>query len=484
MAFAPHVPPLAALLAWIPLSLFFFYRYPARTAVLVNFVAGWALLPGANFAPSDSPFPYWILGVCLPAGYFVTKATITGLAGLIGVLLFASRRLRQFRFCVWDLPMFLWCVVPLLSEAANHSAYQGSVWDGLRGMVYQLLAWGVPYLLGRVYFNDNESLTLAAKAFVIAGLCYVPICLIELITGPQFYAHVYGYQPYRWLGAERYIGFRPIGFLEDGNQLGIWMAAAALSAAGLWKQGKVRRVLGLPTGWAAVTLFTVTALCQSAGSVLFLICLLPLVLVCGLAFRRGLVIAFVLIVLGFAGLRLVNVISLRSLVQNDRTARAAATFLARMGRQSFGWRLAQDERHVKVALARPLFGSGQWDWWKGGDGRPWGLWLLAFGMYGGVGLLALEAMQFLPVICAAWLPTPRAHLTDDDLPDSEAVSKLGAGSGDDGLRLGVSAAILLSAIDNLLNCGMILPLALMIGGMSIWKPEKQYRETGAAVVLS
>jgi hypothetical protein len=476
---APHVPPLAALFAWIPIGLFVFYRRPARVAVLINFVAGWALLPTANFAPSDSPFPYWILGVCLPAGYFVTKATITGLAGIMGVLLFDRRALRRFRFSAWDLPMIVWCLAPLLSGAANHAAYQGALRGGLRGMAYEILAWGMPYLLGRIYFNDNASLVLAAKAFVNAGLCYVPICIIELYTGPQLYVHVYGYQPYRWQGAERYFGFRPIGFLEDGNQLGIWMAAATLSAAGLWRQGRVRRVLGLPIGWAVIVLFCATILCQSASSIVFLLCLFPLVLISSLSFRRGLVFAFVLVVLCFAGLRLANVISVRQLVDNGGPARAAASFLARIGRQSFGWRLAQDERHVKTALAKPFLGSGQWDWWRNGEGRPWGLWLLAYGMYGGVGLLALEAIQFLPAIGAAWFPAGRDDPLNDDLLAGDSTD-----SRNDGLRLGLAATILLAAFDNLLNCGMILPLVLVIGGLSVWKTNKRYRESEAFMELS
>ena len=79
-----HVPPLLALLAWVPIGLYFFYRYPIRVAVLLTFIAGWAVLPTANFVPTDAPFPYWILGASLPAGYFVTKATITGLTALAG----------------------------------------------------------------------------------------------------------------------------------------------------------------------------------------------------------------------------------------------------------------------------------------------------------------------------------------------------------------------------------------------------------------
>jgi hypothetical protein len=462
MPVAAHVPPLLALLAWVPIALILFFRYPVRIAILVTFIAGWAILPTENFVPAKTAFPYWILGVSLPAGYFLTKATITGFTALAGVVLFDFRGLRRFRLRLCDLPMIVWCIAPLLAGIANRAAYPGALRDGLRGMLYQLLAWGVPYLLGRVYFNDDLSLRLAAKAFVIAGLCYIPLCLVELFLGPQFYAHVYGYQPYRWLGAQRYIGFRPIGFLEDGNQLGIWMAAATLLAVGLWKYTRIRRVLGLPIAWTVCALFVVTLLCQSGGSIILLFCLLPFVFVRRVAFRRGFVTALALIVLFFAGLRLTNVVSLRWLVDHERPAHDVAAFLAGIGRQSFGWRLEQDERHVKTALSKPWFGSGQWYWWKNGENRPWGLWLLAYGMYGGVGLLALEAMQFAPVAGAAWLPQ---H--NNGPPDPDAATSPDAVDPD--LRLALGAVLLMAAIDNLLNSGMILPLVLVIGGMSVWK---------------
>jgi hypothetical protein len=460
MPAAAHVAPLFALFAWIPIGLFLFYRYPVRIAILLTFIAGWAILPTANFVPTDAAFPYWIMSVSLPTGYFVTKATITAVTALTGVILFDARGLWRFRMSVWDFPMILWCAVPLLSGIANHGPYDGALRYGLRGALYQCLAWGVPYLLGRVYFADDVSLKLAAKAFVIAGLCYVPICILEIIAGPQLYAHVYGYQPFRWLGAERYVGFRPIGFLEDGNQLGIWMAAATLLAAGLWKHSQVRRVLGLPIGWAAVILFVATVLCQSGGSIVLLLCLLPFVLLSGVAFRRRFVVALAFIVLCFAGLRLTNVVSLRWMVDHVKPARAVATFFAEIGRGSFGWRLEQDERHVKTALATPFLGSGRWDWWRNGENRPWGLWLLAYGMYGGVGLLALEGMQFLPVARAAWLPTRHDRFTYQDSTGDGDVA-------DPDLRLALGAVLLLAAIDNLLNSGMILPLALVIGGMSV-----------------
>ena len=150
---AAHIAPLFALFAWIPIGLLFFYRYPARVAILITFIGGWAVLPTANFVPTDAEFPYWIMSASLPAGYFLTKATITGLTALAGVLLFDPRSLRRFRIRAWDLPMILWCAVPLLSGLANHGAYDGALRDGLRGALYQSLAWGVPYLLGPSVFR-------------------------------------------------------------------------------------------------------------------------------------------------------------------------------------------------------------------------------------------------------------------------------------------------------------------------------------------
>jgi hypothetical protein len=98
-----------------------------------------------------------------------------------------------------------------------------------------------------------------------------------------------------------------------------------------------------------------------------------------------------------------------------------------------------------------MLGSGEWDWWRGGTARPWGLWLLAFGMYGIVGLAALECLQLLPVARVVWFPVARS--------DIQAFN----------LRHALGAAILMSAIDNLLNSAMILPLLLVIGGMSTWE---------------
>jgi hypothetical protein len=440
------IPPLFALLAWIPISLYSFRKLSLRNAFLLNFIGGWAILPGANYIPSAAILPYWIMGVSLHAQYFLTKATITGVTGLLAIYFFDRARFRRFRLTVWDLPMAMWCLAPIFSAIANPDNYA----EGFTDALYHLLAWGSPYFIGRLYFTDTRSLRLAAKGFVIGGLAYIPICLVEFFTGPRLYVALYGYQPYQMIGAARYIGYRPIGLLEDGNQLGIWMATATLIAIWLWARRTADNILRIPISVVVIALLAVTLLCQSAGAIILLLALAPFVFVDPRHLSRTVSIVLVLGILSFAGLRLANNYSIRTLVAENPTVHATASFLKSIGRGSFGWRLIQDERHIDIALAQPILGYGQWDWWAQGPARPWGLWLLAFGNYGSLGLAALECLLLIPVLRAVWFPLARSDI------------------GYMNLRHTLSAAILMSAIDSQLNSAFMLPLLVVIGGMSFW----------------
>src|SRR3954452_29978 len=153
------IPPLLAFAVWIPVSVLLFRRYPIRIAILANFLGGWALLPSAHYTGPHADFAYWIIGVSLPSNYFITKATVLSFTALLNVLLLDRRSFRRFELTSWDFPMSLWCAAPILSALANPEQIR----QALVGEVYQLLAWGVPYVLGRLYFSDSASLRLAAK---------------------------------------------------------------------------------------------------------------------------------------------------------------------------------------------------------------------------------------------------------------------------------------------------------------------------------
>jgi hypothetical protein len=143
-----------------------------------------------------------------------------------------------------------------------------------------------------------------------------------------------------------------------------------------------------------------------------------------------------------------NLVSLRALANRNGTVHSIANELASVGRQSFAWRIARDESHITLALRNPILGSGRWDWWQGGDSRPWSLWLLVFGMYGLVGLIAFGSILFVPVIRSV------LSLADDNSRD------------DSDLRRTFVALILMVALDNLLNGAMILPYLLVMGGLA------------------
>jgi hypothetical protein len=439
-----HLSPLVALVIWIPIGAILFRRFSLRVAILINFLAGWAVLPGANYVPTPVAFPYWILPVCLPGAYFINKATVLGIAALIGVLCFHRRELRRFRLRVCDIPIALLCFVPLLSSIANHLAPG----EGIRGVLYVVLAWAIPYFLGRHCFSDRQSLLLAARAIVVTGILYSPICLFELFTGPQVYAHLYGFQPYRWIGAARYFGFRPVGFLEDGNQLGIWMASSALIASALWARGLAVRVLRLPVKWAAAYLIGGTLLCQSVGSILLLGLLLPLAC---FSSRRSLRIGIAVVLLGsvlYACLQLSHRIPWRELSQTNPIAHSIADKLRELGRNSLGWRISRDEAQAAIATQKPFLGFGEWNWWKSSGTRPWDLWLLVFGMYGTFGALAMASVLAGPIVRAACFPPP------------------GAGPELTSLLAALAMLLFMSALDSLLNGAIILPYLLLAGGLS------------------
>jgi hypothetical protein len=438
--------PLVPLFAWVPIILLIFRRVPVRIALLINFVGGWAVLPAANYIDKNIPFPYAILGTSLESDYFITKATILGFTGILAVFLFDRSAFKRFELTVWDLAMGMWLISPLLSAIANPDNFA----EGCLGELYQLLAWGSPYLIGRLYFTDTQSLRLAAKAFVIGGLAYIPVCIFEIFRGPQVYAFLYGYEPFRWTGATRFFGYRPIGLLENGNQLGIWMATATLIALWLWRRKTSKEILGIPMLIVAISLFVITILCQSTGAILLLLALAPFVFVDPRYLSRTMTVVLIFGILAFAAFRIINVVSIRELVQENKTAHAVAQYLKSIGKDSLGWRLEQDERHIDTALYEPILGYGQWDWWRQGVERPWSLWLLVFGMYGGVGLVSLEALLLIPALRVVWFPLARSDI------------------GYTNMRHTLSAAVLISAIDSLLNSAVILPLLLVIGGMTIW----------------
>lgn len=434
--------------SWVPATLLLFWKLPPARAAAISLIGGWLFLPTARFLDdvAGAEFPYWIMPACLPSDYWTTKARVIGVALLLGVMTFDSKAWARLRPSFFDLPMLGWCLVPLASGLAGGV----SPVEVTTNTAYQALAWGVPYLVGRLYFGDPAGMAILARAVVEGGLAYLPLCAFEFVAGPTLYQILYGFHPYRTPGMVRYVGYRPVVFLEDGNELGIWLAGSALTAWWLWRSGNLRRVWGIPGWLVAAALIVQAVISQSAGAVFLLFAgasTMEILRRVGrtwpLAVAGGLLLALV-------ASRAANLFDAQALVMKTSLGSRLVDASIQLDRRSFGWRLKAEERAVKVALEKPVLGRGRWDWWRSGpvDERPWGLVGLVLGMYGAVGWCLLLAVFVAPISAFLRVGTPRQWVTPNRAPAAALA--------------GVLAIV---GLDAILNPGVILATASIAGGL-------------------
>ena len=434
--------------SWVPITLILFRLLPPARAAAACLIGGWLLLPTARFADNVSgvEFPYWIMPACLPSNDWTTKARIIGIAALLGVTIFDPVAWRRFRPSAYDLPILGWCLCPIASGLVNGVGVAGSVADS----AYVFLSWGMPYLLGRFYFADPAGLNLLARGIVAGGLAYVVPCLVEWVSGPILYKILYGFHPYQFQGASRYLGSRPIVFLEDGNQLGAWMATSALTAAWLWRSGLLPKFLGMPGPIVAGLLVGSSILTQSAGAVALMVAGLVSLELTRKVDRTWPVVLVLTLALAMIGARAANLFDAKALAMRTGFGRWFVDASTKLDRQSFGWRLRVEERGVRVALRKPWLGWSRWDWWResGRDERPWGLFGLALGMEGLLGWTCLVGALGLPMAAFLGLGPPRFWGT----PTRGAASAL-------------AGALALNEADSTLNACFVLTVLAAAGGL-------------------
>ena len=162
-----------ALFGYIPFVIGLFSFLTPRKAVVWSFLVAWLFLP-----MSDLPIHGF-------TDYNKMSAACVGV--LIAAFFFDLDSLLAFRPKIWDIPMLVWCFCPYFS-----SIYNGfGAYDGLSSVAYQTTTWGLPYLIGRLYFYDLKGLRELAIGIVIGGLLYVPLCWFEIRMSPQLHMRVY-----------------------------------------------------------------------------------------------------------------------------------------------------------------------------------------------------------------------------------------------------------------------------------------------------
>lgn len=431
-----------------PVSLWCVRRHGARPAAvaLATFLIGWLLLPVGPYPAGaiEARFPYWLTGAAVPSDMLVTKAWVAPLVALLVSLAVDRRAFAALRPTVFDAAMLLWCCWPLVGLATATSPAPSPP----LAAAYLAGTWGATWLLGRLHLGTAGGRRLLLEALPWVGLGCLPFALWETVAGPAEHG-VYGWlydtvHPFRADGDERYVGFRPIGFFEHGNQYGMWMAVSALAAT--WLAVATREP------WRVVVaglLVAAAVLSQSLGALLLLAGALALLAGARRVRPRTVALAAVVALTAGGVLYASGAVPWLRLGKETAAGRAVVDAFRHAGRGSLPWRVAQDQRALGLALDSPLAGSGRWDWWRPLGSRPWGLTMQAQGQFGAVGLLALLVAWLGPPVRAAWRAPPGRSAWDAARP---------------ALALGAIAAIGLA--DSALNAFVAWPSVLAAAALA------------------
>jgi hypothetical protein len=279
---------------------------------------------------------------------------------------------------------------------------------------------------------------------------------------PQLHQLVYGFHQHSFGQTKRFGGWRPMVFMQHGLMLSLWMVAASLMGFSLWLGGSYRRLAGIPTPIFVSILLLVTVACKSGGATVLLLLGLVILYCCR---RRSAHIPLLCLTLipplymcgrasdFWSGSRVVN------LAAEVNTQRAG----------SLQFRLDAEKQLLDRAWQRPVFGWGGWNRAHvisehGKDlATTDGLWILAFGQRGIVGLAALTCALLLPSL--VWLRISSATLAQPALAGAKALAVF----------------VPLYMIDNLMNA-MVNPLYAIAAGGLLSVGMTLSSQTGALVM--
>jgi tetratricopeptide (TPR) repeat protein len=374
----PNIFALAALLGAAPMALLLFAFMPARRAVVTGAIGTWLFLP--------------VVSLDLPGFPDYSKATAATAGILLGTLIFETNRLLAFRFRWFDLPMLIWSVCPIASSISNDLG----IYDGLSAVFLQTTSWFLPYLVGRLYLTDVEGLRELGLGMIIGGLCLVPLCLFEFKQSPVLQTIIYGFG--RWEGT-RFGGYRPRIFFKNSLECGLWMNAVTLVAWWFWRAGVFKRQGGFEGGLIVAALVITAIACKTSGAILLF---LGGTAALWISWRTRTKWA----ILGLLSLApIYYVIRITDTWSGGQAVELARMFINEERAHSLQYRLDNEDLLIAKALHRPYFGWAGW-------GRNLvydpvynrqlstidGMWVIALGSYGIVGLASMATALLLPAV--------------------------------------------------------------------------------------
>jgi hypothetical protein len=296
-----------------------------------------------------------------------------------------------------------------------------------------------------VYCRGADGLHALARALALSGLACLPFAIAEGVAGAQTYGWFFEPHPFRHDGNERYLGWRPLGFFENGNQYGLWISLCALVAAWwAWSRGQTDRRWRV-VAWVVIVMALAA---QSIGGVMLALLGAVVLWLSSRLRPRRMVAAALAAALVVSAVYVSGIVPVARIANDTASGRMVVGAIKSVGRGSFTWRIAQDQRALPLAMAHPLAGTGQWDWWRSQPSRPWGLAMLVLGQFGLVGLALSASVLLLPAARIAWA-APRG---DPRAPQA--------------LPWLLAVVVLLSMLDAVLNSFVFFPAVLIAAALS------------------
>ncbi|WP_323781240.1 hypothetical protein [Thalassovita sp.] len=376
---------------WPLVSVGLFRTFPVGRALLASLILAYLFLP-----PPPAAFDF-------PLVPPMTKETLPSLSVLLICLIMYRGKFRLLpESKLATAAVIAFVCVPVLTTLSNlDPVFYGRV--GLPGMgikdavslVLQQFILITPMLLARAFLASDRNLKELLIALSVAGLVYSLPMLLEVRLSPQLNVWVYGYFQHSFEQMVRYGGFRPIVFLYHGLWVAFFAMTALVSMTILFRSetGPKKAMLII----AMIYMATVLVLCKSAGSIIYAMFLLPLLLVIPAALQLRIAVVLAVLALAYPTLKAAH------LIPEAKILEQAARFDAdRAG--SLQFRLENENVLLDRALERPILGWGSWGRNHILDpvtGRIMtvtdGLWVITLGVYGWVGFFAQFLLMTSPI---------------------------------------------------------------------------------------
>jgi hypothetical protein len=368
----------------------------------------------------------------------------------------APGRLLRLRPRLVDLPAALWCLWPIQSSLANGLGLH----DGLSAAFENFLTVGVPYLLGRAYCANLLALREIAIAIFLGAVVYIPLCLWEIRFSPQLHRTLYGFHQHSFGQTIRFGGYRPVVFMDHGLMVGMWMTAGCLLGFWLWRTRSLRVAFGLPVVGLLAALFCTAVLCKSVGAII-LLAVGVLATLWTSQMRTRLALALLIIASpAYLSLRIAGP------WDEEPVLEVARDVAGELRTESLHFRFRNEKLLLARALEKPVTGWGRWGRFLVTDPEtgksltiPDGLWIVALGEYGLIGLVAITTTLLLP----AFLFLLRFRAAEWNRPEVAPVAAL-------------ALLLALYMIDNLANA-LVNPLYFIAAGGLTGLPPKRELQT-------